>query len=100
MGPMRLIARVNTPGILSVRGGVAREAGMQRLLQVVLSAWREAERVASERSEGSQEHKAALVAADRLRGLYGELLESAKADDDASTVDASPTLSELDPSSN
>jgi hypothetical protein len=55
---------------------------MQRLLQVVLSAWREAERVASERPEESREHLAALVAADRLKGLYGELVASAKADDD------------------
>jgi hypothetical protein len=70
---------------------------VQRLLQVVLSAWREAERVAAERSEGSQEHKAALVAADRLRLLYGELLDSAKADDDMSTVTSVPPLSDLDP---
>ncbi len=69
---------------------------MQRLLQVVLSAWREAERVAAERSEGSQEHLAALVAADRLRGLYGELLDSAKADADVATVDAVPPLEALD----
>ena len=55
---------------------------MQRLLQVVLSAWREAERVASERPDGSREHAAALVAVDRLKGLYGELVASAKADDD------------------
>lgn len=70
---------------------------MQRLLQVVLSAWREAERVAAERSEGSQEHTAALTAADRLRELYGELLESAKADNDMSTVAGSSPLSDLDP---
>ncbi len=69
---------------------------MQRLLQVVLSAWREADRVAAERSEGSQEHKAAIVASDRLRGLYGELLESAKADDDAAALQGAPTLGELD----
>ena len=68
---------------------------MQRLLQVVLSAWREAERVANERSEGSQEHKAALIAADRLRGLYGELVESAKADDDAAALETMPPLTEL-----
>ena len=67
---------------------------MQRLLQVVLSAWREAERVASERSEGSQEHQAALVAAERLRLLYGELVESAKADDDAAALEAARTLGE------
>ncbi len=71
---------------------------MQRLLQVVLSAWREADRVAAERSEGSQEHKAAIVASDRLRGLYGELLESAKADDDAAALQGAPTLGELDAS--
>lgn len=67
---------------------------MQRLLQVVLSAWREAERVAAERSEGSQEHEAALVAAERLRGLYGELIESAKADHDAAALEAAATLGE------
>jgi hypothetical protein len=68
---------------------------VQRLMQVVLTAWREAERVAAERSEGSQEHKAALVAADRLRGLYGELLDSAKADDDTVALDsASPEVLE------
>ncbi|HYK95207.1 MAG TPA: hypothetical protein VE011_04970 [Candidatus Dormibacteraeota bacterium] len=63
---------------------------MQRLLQVVLSAWREAERVATERPEGSQEHKAALVAADRLRSLYGELVESAKADNDTQALESAP----------
>ena len=67
---------------------------MQRLLQVVLSAWREAERVAHERSEGSQEHRAALVAADRLRGLYGELVESARADDDAAALEAARAMGE------
>ena len=60
---------------------------MQRLLQVVLSAWREAERVATERAEGSQEHKAALIAAERLRGLYRELVESAKADNDTKALE-------------
>jgi len=68
---------------------------VQRLLQVVLSAWREAERVAAERSEGSQEHKASLVAAERLRELYGELLDSAKADHDTSAVAGVPPLSDL-----
>jgi hypothetical protein len=72
---------------------------VQRLLQVVLSAWRESERVAAERPEGSREHDAALVAADRLRGLYGELLASAKADDDTETISAAPTLEALDPRS-
>ena len=61
---------------------------MQRLLQVVLSAWREAERVATERAEGSQEHQAALVAADRLRRLYKELVESAKADNDLTALES------------
>lgn len=61
---------------------------MQRLLQVVLSAWREAERVASERPDESREHVAALIAADRLKGLYGELVASAKADDDRVAVEA------------
>jgi hypothetical protein len=70
---------------------------MQRLLQVVLSAWREAERVGAERSEESQEHRAALVAAERLRALYGELLESAKADEDSAAVAAVPPLSDLGP---
>jgi hypothetical protein len=59
---------------------------LQRLLQVVLTAWREADRVASERAEGSREHDAALVAADRLRVLYGELVESAKADNDKAAL--------------
>ena len=61
---------------------------MQRLLQVVLSAWREAERVASERPDGSREHAAALVAAERLKGLYGELVASARADDDRAAVES------------
>jgi hypothetical protein len=61
---------------------------VQRLLQVVLSAWREAERVASERPDTSREHAAALVAADRLKGLYSELVASAKADDDRVALDA------------
>ena len=59
---------------------------MQRLLQVVLTAWREAERVAGERPDGTREHEAALVAAERLRHLYGELVESAKADDDQAAL--------------
>ena len=71
---------------------------MQRLLQVVLSAWREAERVAAERSEGSQEHMAALIAAERLRLLYGELIESAKADDDAAAVASAEPIGDLRPS--
>lgn len=70
---------------------------MQRLLQVVLSAWRESERVASERPDASREHQAALVAADRLRGLYADLLESAKADEDLAAVNAVPSLADLDP---
>jgi hypothetical protein len=65
---------------------------VQRLLQVVLTAWREAERVASERAEGTQEHDAALVAAQRLRSLYGELVESAKADNDHAALAGAPTL--------
>lgn len=69
---------------------------MQRLLQVVLSAWREAERVAAERSETSREHGAALIAADRLRALYGELLDSAKADADTAVVQAAPPLETLE----
>jgi hypothetical protein len=67
---------------------------MQRLLQVVLSAWREAERVASERPDASREHAAALIAADRLKGLYGELVASARADDDRDALD-SAAASEL-----
>jgi len=70
---------------------------MQRLLQVVLSAWREAERVAAERSETSREHLAALIAVDRLRGLYGELLDSAKADEDTAVVEGAAPLEALDP---
>lgn len=59
---------------------------VQKLLQVVLSAWREAERVASERPEGSRERDAAVLATERLHGLYTELLESAKADHDAAAL--------------
>ena len=59
---------------------------MQKLLQVVLSAWREADRVAAERPEGSREREAAIIATERLHGLYNELIESAKADDDAATL--------------
>jgi hypothetical protein len=69
---------------------------LQTLLQVVLRAWREAERVARERPDGSREHDAALVAADRLHGLYAELIEAAKADHDAvalSTVEDLPASS-------
>ncbi len=61
---------------------------MQKLLQVVLNAWREADRVAGERPSGSQEHDAALVAAGRLRELYSELVESARADNDRQTLDS------------
>jgi hypothetical protein len=71
---------------------------VQKLLQVVLSAWREAERVASERPEGSQEHSAALVATDRLRRLYGDLLDSAKADEDSQAVASAKALEALDKS--
>ena len=70
---------------------------MQRLLQVVLTAWREADRVAGERPEGSQEHLAALVAAERLRGLYTELVESARADDDRVALES---IANLDPAAN
>ena len=59
---------------------------MQKLLQVVLSAWREAERVASERPDGSQEREAAIIATQRLHNLYQELLESAKADHDVTAL--------------
>lgn len=68
---------------------------MQRLLQVVLTAWREAERVAAERPDDSREHDAALVAAQRLRGLYGELVDSAKADNDVAALSSVPQA--LDP---
>jgi hypothetical protein len=69
---------------------------VQKLLQVVLSAWREAERVASERPEGSQEHSAALVATDRLRQLYGDLLDSAKADKDSQVIATAKPLEALE----
>ena len=72
---------------------------MQRLLQVVLTAWREADRVAVERPEGSREHDAALVAADRLRGLYGELVASAQADNDMAALEGVPPPEALDPAS-
>jgi hypothetical protein len=72
---------------------------VQRLLQVVLTAWREADRVASERSEGSREHDAALVAAERLRGLYTELVDSAKADNDMAVLNSLQTEQRLDPAS-
>ena len=72
---------------------------MQKLLQVVLTAWREAERVAVERSDGTQEHEAALVAAERLRNLYGELVESAKADNDVAALRALRSLGDAPGSS-
>jgi hypothetical protein len=72
---------------------------VQRLLQVVLTAWREADRVAVERPEGSREHDAALVAADRLRGLYGELVASAQADNDMAALEGAPPPGALDPAS-
>jgi hypothetical protein len=59
---------------------------VQKLLQVVLHAWREADRVASERPEGSMEREAAIIASERLHGLYSELLESARADDDVAAL--------------
>lgn len=59
---------------------------MQTLLQVVLRAWREAERVASERPEGSRERDAALVAAERLKTLYTDLVAAAKADNDTAAL--------------
>jgi hypothetical protein len=70
---------------------------VQRLLQVVLTAWREADRVAGERPEGSKEHVASLIAAERLRGLYTELVESAKADNDQAALE---TIAILDPTTN
>lgn len=73
---------------------------MQRLLQVVLTAWREADRVATERPDGSREHDAALVAADRLRGLYRELVASAEADNDVAALEGVPHPEALDPASN
>jgi hypothetical protein len=68
---------------------------MQRLLQVVMTAWREAERVASERKPDSREHEAALIAARRLRQLHAELVESAKADHDVEALRA-PTFGEAE----
>jgi hypothetical protein len=65
---------------------------LQKLLQVVLTAWREADRVASERPAESQEHRAAIVAADRLRGLYTDLVASARADNDESAVASAEPL--------
>jgi hypothetical protein len=59
---------------------------MQTLLQVVLTAWREADRVASERPEASAERSAALIASARLRDLYTELVASAKADQDSAAL--------------
>ncbi len=59
---------------------------MQTLMQVVLRAWREAERVASERPEGSREREAAKVAADRLKMLYSDLVAAARADDDTEAL--------------
>jgi fructose-1,6-bisphosphatase/inositol monophosphatase family enzyme len=69
---------------------------VQTLLQVVLRAWREAERVASERPTGSREHDAALVASGRLKGLYAELVAAAKADDDAAALAVAKELPDLD----
>jgi hypothetical protein len=69
---------------------------VQKLLQVVLSAWREAERVASERPAGSQEHEAALIATDRLRQLYGDLLDSARADKDSEAIATAKPLEILE----
>lgn len=64
---------------------------MQTLLQVVLRAWREAERVARERPDGSREQEAALVAADRLKDLYSDLVAAARADnDDAALASLAP----------
>jgi hypothetical protein len=76
------------------RGTLSEHLGgqiVQRLLQVVLTAWREADRVASERATESREHQAAVVAADRLRGLYADLVESAKADNDVAALEAVPS---------
>lgn len=70
---------------------------MQKLLQVVLTAWREADRVASERPAPSQEHQAAVVATERLRALYTDLVESARADNDAPALASAEVLP--DPSS-
>ena len=77
-----------------------RERVVQRLLQVVLTAWREADRVAAERPEGAREHEAALVAADRLRGLYTDLVASAEADNDVAALKGVLPPDALDPASN
>jgi hypothetical protein len=65
---------------------------LQKLLQVVLTAWREADRVAGERPDTSQEHQAALVAVERLRVLYTELVASAKADNDGPALATAEAL--------
>jgi hypothetical protein len=67
---------------------------VQKLLQVVLTAWREADRVATERPEASKEHESALVAAERLRVLYTELVESARADNDEPALASAEPLPE------
>ena len=70
---------------------------MQKLLQVVLKAWREAERVAMERPEGSREREAALVATERLHSLYSELLDSARADHDTAALRVAGEAAEPEP---
>lgn len=48
---------------------------MQALVREVLSAWREAERVATEHAPGTPEHEAAQVSVERLRLLYIDLVD-------------------------
>jgi len=52
---------------------------MQSLVADVLAAWRAAERVAMENDPGTPEYATAILAVDRLRSLYAELVSAAKA---------------------
>ena len=63
-------------------------AAVQALVAEVLRAWREAERVANEREPGTSDHVAAMIAVERLRDVYADLM-SAQAGETDATADRS-----------
>ena len=66
---------------------------MKTLVEAVLAAWRESERIAADHPAGSREHDVALAAAEHLRQAYALVTASSPAADDTTTsVEESSTL--------
>jgi hypothetical protein len=62
---------------------------MQTVIAEILAAWRRAERLAEELEADSPQHRAAVLAAGRLRDLYRELTASGVLGDDPTSDEVS-----------